>query len=103
MLVKKHKLPHFKSEEEANFWNTHSITDYLDQLEEVNDVFVLAPALARKIRERSARNKMISIRLAEWELKKSKEIAHKKNVPYQTLMRSWIDQGIRREAIALVK
>jgi len=64
--MKKHKLPHFKTrEEEAKFWDTHSMTDYLDELEPVDEVFTLAPSLAEKIRER-AKTRAISIRLPQW-------------------------------------
>lgn len=34
--MKKKKIPKFKTEEEeARFWETHSLTDYVDELEEV--------------------------------------------------------------------
>ncbi len=93
--MKKKKLPHFKTaEDEANFWDTHSITDYLHELEPVDEVFVLSPALAHRIRER-AKKRLISIRLANWEIEKSKQIAKTRKIPYQTLLREWIDAGIR--------
>lgn len=95
----KNKRPRFHTtEEEARFWDTHDITDYLGQLEEVNDVdklFVLSPALARKIHAR-AKRRLISLRLSVWEIEQSKEAAKKMNVPYQSLMRQWIDEGLRR-------
>jgi len=98
MKKKKKKLPYFKTaKEEANFWDTHDVTDYLDQFDRVDDLFVLAPSLQKKIMDR-AKKRLVSIRLAKWEIENSKKIAKKKRVPYQTLMREWIDEGIRRES-----
>jgi predicted DNA binding CopG/RHH family protein len=93
--MKRKKLPVFKSaDEEAEFWDTHSVTDYLHELEEVDEVFVLSPALAKRIRER-AKKRLVSIRLAEWEIEKSKQVAKQKKMPYHALIRQWIDEGIR--------
>ena len=93
--MKKKRLPKFKSEsEEAEFWAHHSLTDYLHEVKKTDDIFVLSPALSHKIKERSKR-RMISIRLAHWEIEKSKEIAKKRGMPYQTLLREWIDIGLR--------
>jgi len=94
----KRKIPHFKNlEDESRFWDTHSITDYLDELKEVNNLFLLSPGLIHKIKERATK-KLVSIRLANWEIEKTKEIAKIKKTPYQKLMREWIDRGIRQEA-----
>jgi len=91
----KKKIPHFKnSEEAAEFWDTHSIQDYIHDLEPVDELFVLSPALAHRIRER-AKKRLISIRLAEWEIERSKQIAKTRKIPYQTLLRQWIDEGLR--------
>ena len=93
-MNRKH-IPIFKNEdEEAEFWATHSMTDYLHELKETDDVFVLSPALSKKIRER-AKRRMISLRLAEWEIQKSKDAAKARGIPYQALLREWIDAGIR--------
>src|SRR5450631_3691362 len=93
--MRKKKLPVFKtSDEEAEFWDTHSLTDYMHDLHEVDEVFVLSPALAQRIRER-AKKRLVSIRLAEWEIEKSKEIAKRRKMPYHALIRQWIDEGIR--------
>ena len=93
--MKKKRLPHFKTaEEEAEFWDTHSLTDYWHEFERVDELFVLSPALAHKIRER-AKKRLISIRLAQWEIEKSKQIAKIRKIPYQVLLRQWIDEGLR--------
>ena len=93
--MKKKKLPDFKtSEEAAEFWDKHSLTDYIHELEEVDEVFVLSPALAKRIRER-AKKRLVSIRLAEWEIEKSKQVAKQRKMAYHALIRQWIDEGIR--------
>lgn len=73
-----------------------SVNDYLSQLEEVSDIFVLSPKLVQEIKER-ARKRLVAIRLANWEVEKSKQLAKIKKIPYQRLMRQWIDEGLRRE------
>jgi len=36
------KIPKFKSEEEeAKFWDTHDLTNYLDEFEEVNEEIII--------------------------------------------------------------
>lgn len=46
------KLPEFKSlEEESDFWDTHSVVDFWDELEDVTGHFVDArPATKRAVR-----------------------------------------------------
>ena len=98
--MKKKKLPKFKTEEEeANFWDTHSFTDYLDEFEEVDDVFILAPSLAEKIKKRSEK-RLISIRLAKWEIDKTKQISKKMHIPYQVLIRKFINEGLHKMAMS---
>lgn len=100
----KNKLPRFRTaDEEARFWDTHDVTDYLEHLEEnkeVDKLFVLSPSLARKIQAR-AKKRLISLRLSVWEIEQSKEAAKKMNVPYQTLMRQWIDEGLRKAHLSV--
>jgi predicted DNA binding CopG/RHH family protein len=95
------KLPRFRSAaEEARFWATHSPLNYPDEFKEVDSVFVLAPELARKLRERMSK-RLFALRLEQWQIERAKEIARAKGIPYQRLMREWIGQGIRSESAAL--
>jgi predicted DNA binding CopG/RHH family protein len=56
-------------------------------------------ALAKSIRERHARAKSpISLRLAPEQIAAAKQVAADKSVGYQTQLRMWIAEGIRREA-----
>ncbi|MBI2899412.1 MAG: hypothetical protein HYY17_04460 [Planctomycetes bacterium] len=94
------KLPKFKSdEEEIRFFERHDMAAYWDQLEDVDAVIELSPALERRIRERM-KKRLLAIRLENWQIARAKEIARKKGVPYQQLMREWISRGIRSEGRA---
>jgi len=44
--------------------------------------------------------KHISIRIDEIKILEAKELAEEKGIPYQTLMRSWIYEGLKKEQIA---
>ena len=56
MKNKTKRIPDLKTEAEIDrFWSTHSLTDYLGDTQAVDEVFVLAPDLARRIRERRRR------------------------------------------------
>ncbi|HOV42894.1 MAG TPA: CopG family antitoxin [Syntrophothermus lipocalidus] len=43
------------------------------------------------------KTKRITLRLRECQLEAVKRIAEKKDIPYQTLIRSWVAEAIRRE------
>lgn len=94
----KRKLPQLKTETEAHeFWSKHNLTDYLHEAEEVDEKIQLDPGLAHRIRERT-KKKMIALRLEKWQLKRTKALACKMQIPYQHLLRFWISQGLRQEA-----
>lgn len=94
-MERKRTIPEFKNElEMAEFWDTHSVADYWEQLEP--EEVELSPELAAKAAERQ-RTKRVTLRLRISQIEAAKEIARKKDIPYQTLMRSWIAQGIERE------
>jgi len=65
-------------------------------LEPLDEPVELDPELAAKIRER-ARTKRVTLRLRVSQIEAVKEIARKKDIPYQTLIRSWVAEAIRRE------
>ncbi len=88
--MKKFKpIPKFKNEdEEAAFWATHDTTEYLDWSKAVlNPPFPnLKPS-----------TKTITIRVTESLLHSLKTIAHKKDVPYQSLVKIFLDEKVREE------
>jgi predicted DNA binding CopG/RHH family protein len=92
-------LPKFKSDHEAaDYFESHSVASVWDQLAEAPPAKPL-PALAKKIRDRRAQAKSpISLRLAPEQIAAAKRIAAAKSVGYQTQLRMWIAEGLRREA-----
>ncbi|MDQ3928752.1 MAG: BrnA antitoxin family protein [Chloroflexota bacterium] len=83
------KIPHFNSErEESDFWDTHAVTDYLDELTPADATFVDA----------RPRKTLISLRLDPSAIALLKVIAHKKGVGYQTLIRMWVMERLEHEA-----
>jgi len=94
-VAEKRNLPEFRNErEEAEFWDTHSLADYWDELEPVQ--VEVDPELKKKMLE-GRKTKRITLRLREYQLEAVKKIAEKKDIPYQTLIRSWVAEAIRRE------
>lgn len=81
-------IPRFKNEEEERkFWAVHDVVDYLDQLKPVElDLSELRPS-----------TKPVTIRLTESLLAALKNIAHKKDVPYQSLMKIFLTERVEKE------
>ena len=91
-------LPKFANEEEeVRYWETHSAAEVWDKLPAVKSV-KLASSLGQSIRERwASRKAAVSIRLEREQIEKAKRIAARKSIGYQTQLRLWIANGIRRE------
>jgi len=86
--MKKQQIPRFQSEEEEQeFWATHDATDFIDFSQAQQ---ALMPNLKPTL-------KTISIRLPETLLESIKVLAHKRDVPYQSLMKMLLAEGIERE------
>ena len=90
-MPKKKKLksiPKFKTEDqERDFWATHDSTDYIDWSQRVKlDLSKLKPS-----------TKPITIRLPESLLYALKTLANKKDVPYQSLIKVYLDEKVRQE------
>lgn len=91
MKKKLKPIPKFKSEEEeANFWDTHDTTDYFDFKRVVNPLF---PNLKPSTRT-------ITIRVPQHLIDHLKVIANKKDVPYQSLVKIYLDEKVREEMAA---
>jgi predicted DNA binding CopG/RHH family protein len=86
--TKKKRIPKFKNEDqEREFWATHSALDYLD-ISRVRRVTF--PNLKPSVRT-------ISIRLPEMMLEELKLLANKRDVPYQSLLKMFLAERIRKE------
>ncbi len=99
LVSAKAPLPNFGSDEEAaNYFEAHSVAELWNQLPEAKPL-KQSRILTKSIRERhSAAKSPISIRLASEQITAAKKIAAAKSVGYQTQLRMWIAEGIRREA-----
>lgn len=95
----KERFPKFRSDEEAaEYFETHSVANIWDQLAEATPARP-SKKLAKRIQERHRQAKSpISIRLDADQIAVAKKIAAAKSVGYQTQLRMWIAEGIRREA-----
>lgn len=88
MKRKVNKIPKFKNEdEERDFWANHDLTDYFDLLEPVKlDLSKLKPS-----------TESISLRLPAFLLARIKELANKRDVPYQSLIKIFLAERVERE------
>jgi len=80
MMIKQIHIPQTDSIEElAQFWDTHDVTDFEDELEEVKEpVFTRSAAST------------IKIELPEKEFEAIKRLAQEQRLDYTTLMREWV-------------
>ena len=86
--TKKRKIPKFKNEdEEREFWASHESSEHVDW-SQAGDVTLpnLKPTL-----------KTISVRLPRMMIEELKLLAHKRDVPYQSLMKIFLAERLARE------
>lgn len=85
------KIPEFQSEqEESDFWDAHSATEFFDETVPVD--MQLVDARPRKT--------LISLRLPPETIADLKQIAHARGIGYQTLIRMWIMERLAQEGSA---
>jgi len=86
------KIPIFKNEDkEREFWATNSPLDFMDTNSVEQGIFPnLKPTM-----------KSISIRLPENMLEQLKILAHKRDIPYQSLVKLYLGREILMERRAL--
>ncbi len=84
-MSKLNKLPKFKNAvEEANFWQVHDSSEYIDWSQAKQAVFPnLKPS-----------TKTISLRLPENLLNDIKVLANKEDIPYQSLIKILLSRGV---------
>jgi predicted DNA binding CopG/RHH family protein len=68
----------------AQFWDTHNLTDYLDELEITDDVVFVKP-----------KKQVVSIRLEPKYVHQLKILAHKMGIGYSLLVRHWVMERLR--------
>ena len=81
-------IPQFKNEdEEAKFWATHDTTEYFDTSK---PLYIDFPNL-------KPTTKTITLRIPVMLLNTIRKIANKKDVPYQSLIKIFLDEKARQE------
>ena len=82
------KIPKFKNEdEELEFWSTHYSTEYVDFSKAKKALFPnLKPS-----------TKTISVRLPESLIERLKQLANKRDIPYQSLLKMFLAERVEQE------
>lgn len=82
------RIPKFENEDqEREFWSEHDSTEFIDWSQAETAVF---PKLKPTTRT-------ISLRLPEYMLEQLRTIAHKRDVPYQSLIKIFLKERIDQE------
>ena len=90
----KKQLPVFKNEDdEREFWATHDLTDVFDPEKRR---IVAFPNL-------QLATETITLRVSSPMLEGLKALAHKRDVPYQSLMKQWLAEKLQAERASRVK
>jgi predicted DNA binding CopG/RHH family protein len=88
MKAKLKRIPKFRSEaEERKFWESHDTTDYVDW------------SKAERVRFPNLKlsTTAISLRLPQDLLDRIKIAANKRDVPYQSLIKVWLDEKVKAD------
>jgi len=81
------KIPKFKSDQEAaQFWDTHSLIEFEDNLELVKEKVFVKPE-----------KQVMTIRVDKKLANALKIIAREKGINYSTLARMWLIERIKKE------
>lgn len=81
------KIPKFKSDQEAvQFWDTHSLTEFKDDLELVKEKVFVKPE-----------KQVMTIRVDKKLANAMKAIAREKGINYSTLARMWLIERVKKE------
>lgn len=85
-MRKKSRIPKFKTlEEEAKFWDTHSITDFEDETQDVDIVFELS----------KPREETLILRVQKDLKEKLARVARKKGLNVSSLSRIWLMEKLQ--------
>jgi predicted DNA binding CopG/RHH family protein len=91
MKKKLKQVPKFRTEQdEREFWNTHDTTDYFDFSKSDRVEIEFDPGIEAPV-------KSISLRLPREMLNELKVLAHKKDIPYQSLIKVYLAEKIAEE------
>jgi hypothetical protein len=91
-------VPNFNSlEEEARFWGTHDTTEYA--LEDMDETIEVVGPLKARVEKRRAERLAALLKLEPKHLRATQRIARRKGTTSEALLKTWIDEGLRREAV----
>mgnify|MGYP006289414427 CR=1 FL=1 len=80
-------IPEFQSEaEERDFWETHDSSEYVDWTQ-------AKPVSFPNVKPST---KTISLRIPEGLLERIKKEANKRDMPYQSLIKTWLFEDVER-------
>lgn len=96
------RQPRKVQEKLAEYYDSRGV---LEELDERPVEFALEEELRRQILggKRTRRLQNISIKLDPAQIQALRKIATTKSIPYQTLIRQWLTEGIRRELGLTIK
>ena len=95
-MKRKAGIPTFRSDRQAaDFWAANDSTSYVRGLKETR--VKVAPSLRRRVVTRAKAKKAVTLRLEQYQIARAKQVARRKSIPYQTLLRMWIAEGLGRE------
>ena len=84
-MKKKITIPKFKNEDdERKFWSKIDLSQYLEPKDSTHVFFPHLKPTSRSI----------SIRIPEYLLARLQEKAHELNIPYQSLMKQYVAEGV---------
>ena len=87
-MTKPKKIPKFKNEnEERKFWESHDSSEYLD----------LSKAEYAVLPNLKPSTKTISLRLPQGLLDSIKVAANKRDMPYQSLIKTWLAKEVQEQ------
>ncbi len=90
----KTKIPKFKSErEERSFWAKRDSSDFIDWTK----------AKPAKFPDLKPSTRTISLRLPQMLIDELKILAHKRDIPYQSLLKSFLTERVQEELSSKVR
>ena len=85
-MTKRKPLPKFSNEAaERRFWRTHDSTEYLDW----------SKAQRARFPNLKPSTQAISLRLPQHMLERIKTAANRRDVPYQSLIKIWLEEKLK--------
>ena len=97
MVKKKIGIPKFANEEEqANWWASREGRAFLKQKAATPKKSAKGSRLVTQLNRTPS--VQIALRLAEPDVEKARELAQRKGIGYQTLLKMLVHEGLRREA-----